>query len=228
MDDAVSAVPEPVAYVRDLLLGFGPAWALCGGWAVDAWLGRPTRDHFDVDIAVFHPDQAALFQHFPGWAMVGHDPNVPDDTTEPWNGRHLDMPAHIHMPEAGSPLEVPGGARHSAYEFEFLLNDVADGRWILNRELGISVPLESAIRTSAWGLPTVAPEVILFFKGRGNHTQAELRTRGPFRTKDEVDFRTLGARLPAEKRAWLRDSLNAVLPDHPMPAALTVPGPSAV
>ncbi|WP_165970144.1 nucleotidyltransferase domain-containing protein [Nonomuraea terrae] len=88
MDEHVSRetapVPRAVAYVRDLLDGFRPAWALCGGWAADAWLGRQTRDHGDVDIAVFHPDQRAIAEHFPGWALVGHDFNVPGDTTEHW------------------------------------------------------------------------------------------------------------------------------------------------
>lgn len=32
-------IPEPVAYVRDLLHGFGHPWLLSGGWAADAWLG---------------------------------------------------------------------------------------------------------------------------------------------------------------------------------------------
>src|SRR3954454_364598 len=101
MDDPSTAasVPEAVAYVRDLFEGFGAPWLLCGGWAADSWLGRTTREHFDVDIAVFHHDQSAIVPQFPGWALVGHDPTVPDETTEQWNGRTLDMPAHIHFPE---------------------------------------------------------------------------------------------------------------------------------
>ena len=112
--EAATPVPEPVAYVRDLFLDFRPAWFLCGGWAADAWLGRQTRDHCDVDIAVFHPDQHAIYEHFPGWALVGHDPNVADDTTEQWNGRRLDLPAHIHVPELGSPLSTSATLRHTA------------------------------------------------------------------------------------------------------------------
>lgn len=80
---ADTQIPEPVAYVRDLLVGFTPTWCLCGGWAADAWLGRRTREHWDVDIAVFHGDQRAVFEDLAGWVLVGHDPNVPEDTTEP-------------------------------------------------------------------------------------------------------------------------------------------------
>jgi hypothetical protein len=42
---------------------FPAPWALCGGWAIDAWLGRQTREHGDVDVSVFLQDQRALFEH---------------------------------------------------------------------------------------------------------------------------------------------------------------------
>jgi hypothetical protein len=32
-------------------------WALCGGWAVDAWIGEQTRDRVDIDIATFAGDR---------------------------------------------------------------------------------------------------------------------------------------------------------------------------
>lgn len=208
---ATVAVPEAVAYVRDLLAGFGAPWALCGGWAADGWLGRQTREHFDVDIAVFHQDQAAVFAHFPGWALVGHDPNVPDDTTEPWNGRHLDLPAHIHVPEWGSPLAGPETAKHAEFEFEFLLDEATDDHWVLNGDFGVTIDRRHAIRTSRWGVPTAAPVVVLFYKGRGNDP-SDAR---PIRPRDEQDFFALLPTLTDPDRGWLRESLGTVRPDHP-------------
>lgn len=216
-----SPVPESIAYVRDLLLGFGPSWFLCGGWAVDAWLGQQTRDHWDVDIAVFHHDQRAIFEQFTGWALVGHDPNVADDTTEPWNGRHLDLPAHIHVPKLGSPLATSTTATHTAFEFEFLLNERSDHAWVLNSERRIHVPLDRCARQPAWGLPTAPPEVVLFFKAGGNLTAAELKTHsGGLRPRDEQDFFTLQPTLTEAQRSWLRESLAKVLPAHPWLAHL--------
>jgi hypothetical protein len=210
-----ASVPVPVAYVRDVLLGFASRWLLCGGWAADAWLGRQTRDHFDVDIAAFHHDQSAIFEHFSGWALVGHDANVPDETTEPWNGRHLDLPAHIHFPERGSPLATSTTANHTAFEFEILLNEASDKQWILNRDLDITVPLEQAIRTSPWGVPTAAPEVVLFFKAGGNRSAADMQTVKNFRRRDEDDFFALLPTLTEEQRSWLRASLGKLGPEHP-------------
>jgi hypothetical protein len=216
-----SPVPEPVAYIRDLLLGFAPPWFLCGGWAADAWLGRPTRDHLDVDIAVFQHDQHAIFEHFSGWALVGHDPNVPDDTNEPWNGRHLDLPAHIHVPEPGSPLVTSPTMTHTAFEFEFLLNERSGHDWVLNRERCITVPLDRCVRQSSWGLPTAPPEVVLFYKAGGNLTAAEIEAwSGGFRPRDEQDFFALLPTLAEAARSWLRESLAKVLPEHPWLAHL--------
>ncbi len=60
-DQPTNHVPEPVARVADLMATYRGAWSICGGWAVDAWLGRQTRDHADVDIAVYQDDHHALF-----------------------------------------------------------------------------------------------------------------------------------------------------------------------
>ncbi len=214
--DTAASAPAAVAYVRDLLLGFGRAWILCGGWAADAWLGRQTRDHWDVDIAVFHRDQHPIFEHFEGWALVGHDPNVPDDTTEPWNGRRLDLPAHVHVPALGSSLATSTTATHTAFEFEFLLNEGSDHEWVLRRDLGIAVPRERAIRQSPWGLPTAAPEVVLFFKGGGDMSTADIASgRKPLRPRDEQDFFALLPTLTGEQRSWLAESLGKLRRDHP-------------
>ena len=37
------AVPEPVAHVADVMTGYGKPWCMCGGWAVDAWIGHFRR-----------------------------------------------------------------------------------------------------------------------------------------------------------------------------------------
>jgi hypothetical protein len=195
--------PVPVAYVRDLLDGLAAPWFLCGGWAVDAWLGRQTREHGDVDIALLHEDQHAVFTHFAGWTLVGHDPNVPDDTDEPWTGRRLDPPAHIHVPTAASPLAGAAGTTRARYEFEFLLNGRAGRDLVVDPDLRITLPLKECARESPWGVPTLAPEIVLFFKGRGGQ-----------RPRDQRDFEALLPTLTPVERAWLANSLRQDRADH--------------
>jgi hypothetical protein len=170
---------------------------------------------------VFHHDQRAIFEHLSDWALVGHDPNVADDTTEPWNGRHLDLPAHIHVPKLGSTLSTSTTVTHTAFEFEFLLVERSDHGWVLNRELHIAVPLDRGTRQSSWGLPTVAPEVVLFYKAGGNLTTAEVEAQSDApRPRDEQDFHAVLPTLTEAQRSWLRESLAKVRPMHPWLAHL--------
>jgi hypothetical protein len=213
---AAARVPQAVAYVRDLLDRFRPRWFLCGGWAIDAWLGRQTRDHGDVDIAVLHHDQHAIFEHFAGWALVGHDPNVADDTREPWNGRRLDPPAHVHVPTTASALSTSTAVPHAAFEFEFLLVESSDHAVILNRELRLTVALNDVVREASWGLPAVAPEIVLFFKTGGDMTARQAGAQpATTRPRDDQDFFEVLPTLSGAQRAWLREALGTARCGHP-------------
>src|SRR4051812_23938833 len=91
----MEAVPL-LARVAGVMSSFGSSWALCGGWAIDVWVGHQTREHQDVDLTVFLDDQLALFDYFTtGWLLNGHDEHD-EDGTEPWTGRRLGFPSHIH------------------------------------------------------------------------------------------------------------------------------------
>lgn len=144
------SIPEPVARAAELMSTFPGPWYLCGGWAVDAWLGRQSRDHGDMDFAVFHDDQAALFEHLAGWRLVGHDNTVDDDSKVQWYGRRLDIPAHIHATDG--------------FELDIQINEQAEGEWVLNREPRVAMPLDRCAGQSPWGVPTVDPGLILFYK----------------------------------------------------------------
>ncbi len=217
-------VPEPVARIGELMSTYRPAWALCGGWAVDAWLGRLTRDHGDVDIAVF--DQPALFEHLTGWQLIGHEQTKENPGADLWDGRTLVLPAHLHgrPPEMSGPLPErfdPAGARLLFPEDGFWLDvnlcersptgRTADGEWVLNREPRVVLPLAGAIRQSGWGLPTVAPEVILFYKAT-----LYVGTKNHLSPRDEADFVALLPLLTEGQRGWLREAVSQVyVGEHP-------------
>ena len=195
-------VPEPVGRIAELMSAFRAPWALCGGWAIEAWLGRQTRDHGDVDIAVFIQDQRAVFEHLAGWQLVAHGPNVPVDTNEPWDGRPLALPVHIHgRLDAGE--APPDGVLtpQQGFSLDIQFGDRSGDDWILSRQPRISLPLRNGVQQSPWGLPTAVPEVLLFFKAR------ELRRR------DKLDFLALLPDLTQEQRDWLRSAISLV--GHP-------------
>jgi hypothetical protein len=214
----MTSVPEPVARVAAVMSTFAAPWSLCGGWAVDAWLGRLTRDHGDVDISVFQDDQHALFDHLAGWQLIGHDPNVPGNTSEPWDGvRRLELPAHIHGRSPDARREFPDRLDDPAaagFGLDIQLDDRSGDDWIMKRRPRISRRLAGCVQESPWGLPATVAEVLLFFKA------AEPRRR------DERDFLALLPHLNEEQRTWLSGSLSVGHPDHHWVPALSVLYPS--
>ena len=205
----MSTIPEHVARLTALMSTFDAPWALCGGWAVDAWLGRKTREHGDVDIVVFIQDQQALYEHLRGWQLVAHAPNERVDRNEVWDGHRLDLPMHIHgrvdrgeaIPERGALWPEDG------FVLDLQFGDRAGGDWILPSEPQITRPLSEVIQQSSWGVPAVVAELLFFFKA------TEPRRR------DTFDFHALGPKLSREQRDWLRDALPRVR--HPWLAQLT-------
>ena len=180
------------------------AWSICGGWAVDAWLGRETRDHGDIDISVFHDDRQTLFEHLDGWQLVAHDLNVDGATAELWDGRRLDLPAHIHarFGDAAMPARVDAAAQQG-FSLDIQMDDRSGRDWILRREPRIRLPLRDAVRQSPWELPAAVPEVLLFFKASGRH----------IRRRDELDLLAVLPHLTDEQRDWLRNAISLV--GHP-------------
>lgn len=181
---------------------FGAPWALCGGWAVESWLGRETRDHADVDIMVFAADHAALFEHLSGWQLIAHGPDATDESTEPWNGQAVDLPGHIHgRLDTGEPiphsLADPAGL---GFDLDIQLSDRTGSDWVLSGEPRLTVPIGEAIQESPLGIPTVVLEVLLFYKSG-------------LWPKDRQDFRTARPHLTGRQRQWLRNTIAVV--GHP-------------
>jgi hypothetical protein len=187
--DPVPVAFDPVARVAAVMRGTTLTWSLCGGWAVDAWLDRQTRDHGDVDVAVFRDEERAVYAELGGRRLVAHDTDDADHD-EPWDGRDLDFPAHLHARLDDGP------------DWELQVNERAGDVWLLSREPLVTAPLDRFAQRSPRGLPTMAPEVLLWYKARGT------------RPRDEVDFAALLPLLTEAERGWLRDAIAAVDPAH--------------
>lgn len=199
--------------------GYSGDWLLCGGWAVDAWLGRVTRSHVDLDIMVFDDQQALAYQQLSECDMVAHDAVEPGPTTNLWTGWKLAMPAHVHArpPEADSPngllrwVTPPYKELPDDRNLELIINERAAGRWLLDAESGISLPWTECVANSAWGIPIAVPEVLLFYKA----TAYWGAKREKARPHDKVDFEALAPLLADERRRWLADAIGTMVPDHP-------------
>lgn len=96
---------SPVLEVAGVLREFRRPWFVAGGWAIDLFLGRMTRAHEDVDVAIFREDQLDLQDFLRGCRFT----KIARGRRELWNERErLDAPVHeIHAED------VEGGIRLS-------------------------------------------------------------------------------------------------------------------
>ncbi|WP_420126285.1 nucleotidyltransferase domain-containing protein [Longimicrobium sp.] len=191
------ALPPEIDAVRAVLRELDAPWAVAGGWAIDLALGRVTRAHGDVDVAVFREDQQALRAALPGWDFAA----VVGGRMTPWErGARLEPP--VHEVHARSPTGAP------PFGLELLLNERDGADWVYRRDPAVRLPLARAIRPGPGGVRVLAPEVVLLYKSKVP------------RPADEADFLTALPLLDREARTWLRAALLRARPDHPWAAAL--------
>jgi Aminoglycoside-2''-adenylyltransferase len=183
--------------VERLMRGFRPPWAIAGGWAIDLYLGRVTRRHKDVEIAIFRGDQCKLHAHLsPGFdlRLVRNGRAGQPTRREPWSVAHR-LESSIHQLEAIDRLD--------GFVLEILIDERDNGNWRFRRNMRICMPLESAIKTSeVAAVPHIAPEIALLFKAKKP------------RAEDEADFRQVLQILPTQSRDWLKAAVSQCHPGH--------------
>src|SRR5438067_1216611 len=149
--DEMLAGPDPFSELREttgLMSGFGKPWLVAGGWALDLYVGRSTRRHNDVDLAIFREDQLELQRYLAGWRLE----KAHAGTLAAWReGEYLRLPLH----------EVwawrPGTERgHNQPDLEFLLDERAAGEWRFRKQLSIACPLSLACLRTESGIPYLA------------------------------------------------------------------------
>jgi GrpB-like predicted nucleotidyltransferase (UPF0157 family) len=158
-------------------------WFVAGGWAIDLFLGRETRNHQDIDIAIFREDQFELQRHLTNWKWE----KAVNGTLVCWESNEwLELPIH----------EVR--ANRDEHQFEFLFNERRQDLWVYRRDQTITRPIADFRPES--GVPIIPPEIILLYK---SESPSE---------KDLADFRRLWPRLNSEARRWLADAMVRVRP----------------
>jgi hypothetical protein len=162
------------------------------------YLGRVTRAHHDVDVLVMRRDHLALHMALRQFLLKNNIPHPEGlanrGTRVEWRlGEGLELAVHqINAYRAGE----------SEPAFEVLLAESNDGEWIFRRNPEIRMPISRMGFRPLWGLPYLAPEIVLLFKAK--HLE----------TRDRIDFDSAQPALSAEARRWLRDALEKTHPGH--------------
>ncbi|WLR42351.1 hypothetical protein LC087_16830 [Bacillus carboniphilus] len=178
---------KQVQVVNELMSRFDKPWCVAGGWAIDLFIGRETREHGDIEIVIFRKDQLELKIHLKGWCFQ----KVVEGELQPWGDEVLYLPIHeIH------------GVNTNGESLEVLLNETKGDEWRYRRNLNISYPLTSVIQFTKTGVPFLCPEVVLLYKMKNT------------RKKDHWDFMEVEEYLDDEKKSWLKQAIRSCDLDH--------------
>jgi hypothetical protein len=179
---------EPIEGVARLFSGFERPWFVSGGWAIDLFVGRVTREHEDLEVGIFRRDQGRLWEHLAGWELCKAVSGPDGGEWVPWVEGEWLGPS-IHQVRARRIEGEPS-------EFELFLNDATGDIWECKRNKAITRPVGEISVRSGGGIPILAPEIQLLYKAKWH------------RPKDEYDFGIARSRLTPAQREWLKKALE--------------------
>jgi hypothetical protein len=188
-DDAPWVPFEPV-HVAGLLQGVDVPWAVAGGHALDLFVGRTTRGHEDLEIAV--PSERFTEVAEP-LAVEFHVP-VAAGVLAPLAGRRLEE-FDSHQTWGLDPAAP-------AWRIDVFREPTAAGNWVCRRDPRIALPYSEAVERSVDNVPYLRPEIVLLFKAKAA------------RDKDTRDLETVLPHLSSRRRALLLAWLDRVHPGH--------------
>ncbi len=162
-------------------------WAVAGGWAIDFYLEKETREHKDIEIAVWRDEQHLLQSFFLSWEGSYYQKG----TAHEWKtGEVLQLPIHeLHFKKDGQELEV-------------LLNERIDGQWVFRRNGAITHPVETFFHTTYSGVKVLAPEIVLLYKAKEP------------KDYDTQDLQNALMKMNNSQKEWLFESIQKLHPDH--------------
>jgi hypothetical protein len=171
--------------------GFERPWWVVGGWAIEAFTGAP-REHEDVDVSILGCDVPALREHVgESWQLW----NIADGALRPLTD---------HWPDVMHPESQIWGRRDAAspWAFDLPLTPDRDGLWTNKRLPDHVAPVEDVTWVAADGIRYLNPEIVLLYKSRLE------------RVKDARDLDRTWPLLDEPARAWLREKVARLHPDH--------------
>lgn len=175
--------------VQGRLAGFERPWWIAGGWALDLFMGRQTRAHDDLEIALYRGDLDALRSHLRGWEFHIADGGA----LTPWREEALPASAHALRSRERA---------HEAWQIEILVEERQGDRWVYRRTPDIGANALDIGRRTPEGVPYLRPEIVLLDKSKDT------------RPRDETDFITVLPRLDPAQRSFLAAGLWTVAPGH--------------
>jgi len=201
---------------NNLLRGQGFEYAICGGYAIDLFLGKETRMHGDIDILAYWKDRDQIItymwsQGFQVFEMLGGGKahQITDLADQQKKKRN------IFCVYPGCPLvqlqktqetDIYGivfdhvGQEHLDF-IEFLFNDKTETELLYARNPEVKREIDKSI-LSAEGIPYLAPEWCLLYK-----------STDPDRESNQQDYTKAMGKMLSSQKEWLNHALKIMYPE---------------
>ena len=157
--------PLSVQEIAEIFSDFKIPWWIAGGWALDLFIGRQTREHFDIDVLILRKDQMYVQKKLQNWTLF----RTQSPGLDFWKkDEFLESP--VNSIWVKDTIESP-------FRFEIMLMESESNEWFYRRDKRIRGKIKELDLRTNKGIPYLKPEIQLLFKGGRK-----------FREKDEQDL----------------------------------------
>ena len=179
--------PFSPSEIAQLFVDFPALWCIAGGWGLDLFVGKETRDHGDIDVVVFRDDQYRLFNIFRGFEIFVVDP--------PGVLRAWAPEEYLAEPLYNIWIRKE---RSGPWKVQVMLQDHTEQEWLFRRDHSVTGAMKDLIIKSKQGIPILNPTIQLLYKAKNA------------RAKDQDDFLEVLPYLQMEQRRWLQEKIGQV------------------
>lgn len=205
-----------VAEANALLKGQGFSYAVCGGFALDLFLGYETRTHGDIDILAFWEDREKIITYMQSKGYIvyemlggGKVHRITDIKMQEKLRKNIfcctedcELVRLYDTDEADVYwLDFQHTGLTKLNYIEFLFNEKTEEEFVYARDERVRRGMANAILETD-GVPYLAPELCLLFKS------ADIEREGY-----QQDFELTVGKLSAEQRTWFENAMGLLYPD---------------
>ena len=211
--------------LKRLMESIGVRWAVCGGDAIDLFVGKQTRLHKDIDVAVLWDDREQIIQGFldmkwrvfePDGGLLREIRSLSEDLrTEdnlwcirPGTDSYTIVRHHDNYYEISTDREDQDILDY----VEVLFNRVMNGQFLYKRNP--SIYLDNYLYHSESGIPYLAPEMVLLYKSIFvRYTNSPEEAHRIMVENYRHDFDVAAEKMTMEQRQWLENALLCSYPN---------------
>jgi hypothetical protein len=200
----------------ELLKGQNFEYAVCGGYAIDLFLGYDSRKHGDIDMLAYWNDRNSIILYMQskgynvyemlGGGMAHH---ITDINNQKYKKRNIFCSAKnceiVHLTPTDEKniykIEFFHIGQTELNFIEFLFNDKDEKCFLYARDKNIKRDMSKAILHNN-EISYLAPELLLLYKSTDTEREGY-----------QQDFDLTFAKMNDEQREWLINALKIIYPD---------------